>query len=137
MKKLLTILLSGSIGAVFAMTSTNLDTTSYYCNNVKLTSHTTIDAINMNCKNTKVVLHQEPSGGMYANREPGGGADMTMSASNPNDDMLLDKVEFYTDSGSYLKCYYKNNKYVKCKVKAPKTLKASGKISSSNTVSKN
>lgn len=119
MKKLLMALLTCAAASSFAMTTVNLDTSNYHCNGTKLTSQTTITSIQNNCHNVKVIVHAEPTGGMYADREPGGGAQMTMITPT-DDDTMLDKVEFYSDKNTYLICYYKNNKYVKCKAKPAK-----------------
>lgn len=51
---------------------------------------------------------------------------------DPNDETQMDKVEFYTDRGSYMKCYYRNNTFVKCKRTPPSN--SSTTNSSSSTV---
>ena len=134
MKKLLLACCMVSASTSFAMSTVNLDTTNYHCNGVKLTSQTTITTLTTNCRNAKVIIHSEPNGGMYANRQPGGGAEMTMiTPPDPNDESLMDKVEFYSDKGTYMICYYNNNKYVKCKAKPSKNPKVA---SSTPTITK-
>ncbi len=132
MKKLLiTLALIGS-SSIFAMSTVNLDNANYSCNNLKLNSKITISTITMNCKNAKVIIHAEPSGGMYANREPGGGAEMTMTQS-ADDETQLDKVLFNTDKGTYMKCYFNNNKLIKCKAKSTSITKLKPNASSESS----
>lgn len=135
MKKLFIGLGILSINASFAMTTIDLMALNYTCNGVRVTPQTTIAALQMNCNKAKVILHEEPSAPSEV-RIPGGGAEMTMiDTPSPDDETLMDTVEFYTDKGSYMKCYYSNNKFVKCKRTPPKNMPVQSKATSS-TVSK-
>lgn len=118
MKKLLITLGIISINTSFAMSTVNLDASQYRCNGTKITSKTTIAAIKLNCKDANIIVHEEPATSEV--RIPGGGAEMTMMNTSANDESLMDKIEFHSDKGSYLKCYYNNGVFVKCEAKPPK-----------------
>mgnify|MGYP003398348141 CR=1 FL=1 len=119
MKKLLIGLLTFAANSIFAMSIVNLDSANYMCNGIRITSNTTIDVLQKNCKKVNVILHEEPSA-PSAVRIPGGGAEMTMiTPPSPDDETFMDKVEFYTDKGSYMKCYYKDSRFIKCKRNPP------------------
>ena len=138
MKKILAILSIGSINSTFAMTTVDVDAHDYTCNKIKVTSSSTVAILQMNCTKAKVIMHELQSGPIME-RIPMGGAAMTM-VQHPSDDdeNFMDKVEFYSDKGTYLVCYYKNDKFVKCKAKPTKTAKVTSsaetarKVNSSN-----
>lgn len=118
-RNLLVALLSLSASSIFAMSVVNIDNAKYTCNGIRISSKTTITTLQNNCKDAQVIIHDEPHAA-GAVRIPGGGAEMTMIAPvDPNDETQMDKVEFYTDRGSYMKCYYRNNTFVKCKRTPP------------------
>ncbi|MDD3266238.1 MAG: hypothetical protein PHC75_03540 [Burkholderiales bacterium] len=119
MKNLLALLSVLYASTSLAMSSVNLDISNYHCNGLKLTSQITVNTLTTHCKDAKVIMHEEPSGGMYANREPGGGDAMTMIAPNGDTDSILDQVKFHSDKGSYLVCYFNSNKLIKCKATPP------------------
>lgn len=120
MKRILTILSIVSISSAFAMTTVDVDAHDYTCNKIKVTSSSTVATLQMNCNQAKVIMHELQSGPIME-RIPMGGAAMTM-VQHPSDDdeNFMDKVEFYSDKGTYLICYYKDNKFVKCKSKPAK-----------------
>ncbi len=125
MKKILLslMLVSLSVGA-FAMTNVNFNTANYTCNGTQVNPQSTIDQLMANCKNSKLIHRVDNTAGR-SYRGPGAGVQNSMPNSTEADDENLDKVKFYTDDGSYMICYYNNQKFVKCKVQAPKTPKAS------------
>lgn len=125
MKKLLILICPLMTSTAFAAYSVNPDAAHYTCNGKRFTSKTSITTVMNNCKDANMVIHSEPAPGMYANREPGGGAEMTMIQPD-TDETLLDKVTFTSDRGSHLTCYYKNNVFVKCKANRKPLSSASG-----------
>lgn len=125
MKKLLIALIAISPLLVEAMTTINfnsplyLDPTNFLCNGVKLTQQTTITDISQNCRNVTIIEREENTNGFRSNAgNPLPGQDMRTS--NPlapkSAGLLLSKVEFYTDKGHYVICYYNNATLDKCKV---------------------
>lgn len=114
MKKLL-VILSLATTVSFAMTSVNLQNNKYHCQGIAINSQISVNQLMANCKNPKLIIHEDAAGGRNASRIPGGGAAITEDDSN-TDDVSLDKVEFYTNSNSYMICYFKNSALIKCKV---------------------
>lgn len=135
MKKILILAICLNASTVFAMTTVNLNTATYNCNNVKITPQSTISSLTMNCKNAKLIVHVDSfpaarsDGG---NSLPGGFVTSTNPLAPEPADATLDKLKFYTDDGSYMICYYNNNVFVKCKVSTHK-LKTSASANTSKS----
>lgn len=120
MKRILTILSIASVSTTFAMTTVDVDAHDYTCNKIKVTSSSTVATLQMNCNQTKVIMHELQSGPIME-RIPMGGTAMTMvQHPSADDENFMDKVEFYSDKGTYLICYYKDSEFVKCKAKPTK-----------------
>jgi len=113
MHKLLISIFAFSMGSVFALQTINLDQQSLTCNKVKLTSKTTSAIISQNCKNVKVRTDKQITSGHNAGDLRG--SDLISEDDTDPTVANLQKVSFYTDDGTHLKCYYRNNKLYKCK----------------------
>ena len=124
MKKLLSALLIIGSSSVFAMTTIDFKSAFYQtpdyfrCNGIKITPQTTVNNLVMNCTNTKVIMHTEPTStnNTALSHNSNGGSALTY-VGNSDDDMLLDKVKFQDDHDSQLICYFKNEILKKCKYK--------------------
>lgn len=125
MKKLLIILATCSPILASAMTTIDFnsqfysESSNFLCNGVKLTPQTTITDISQNCRNVTIIEREENTNGFRSNSgNPLPGQDM--HTSNPltpkTANLLLSKVEFYTDKGHYVICYYNNSNLDKCKL---------------------
>lgn len=127
------------------------ESSNFLCNGVKLTPQTTITDISQNCRNVTIIEREENTNGFRVNAgNPLPGQDM--HTSNPltpkKTNLLLSKVEFYTDKGHYVICYYNDSNLDKCKlneqvsiqpkVVAPVAITMTQKsIASSPSISKN
>lgn len=109
-----------SIGSVFALQTVNLNQQNYTCNKVRLTDKSTSATISQNCKNVKVRTDKQITSGHNAGDLRG--SDLIEEDDTDPTVANLQKVSFYTDDGSYLKCYYRNDKLYKCKVKKKKAV---------------
>lgn len=134
MKKMLITLLLSSSSLCYAMQTVNFQTQSYSCNGKKITKTTPESTLLANCKgatvrNASVVVGAPPQknagGGGNAVALPSQGED-----DEDGDDANMERVKFYADDGTYMKCYYKNGTLFKCKAKPAKVKSAS--ITSSN-----
>lgn len=95
------------------------ESTNFLCSGVKLTPQTTITDISQNCRKVTIIEREENTNGFRSNAgNPLPGQDM--HTSNPltpkTANLLLSKVEFYTDKGHYVICYYNNSNLDKCKL---------------------
>ena len=148
MKKLLSALLIIGSSSVFAMTTIDFKSALYQtpgyfqCNGIKITPQSTVNNLVMNCTNTKVIMHTEPTStnNTALSHNPNGGSSALTYVGNSdyNDDMLLDKVKFQDDKGSHLICYFKNEILKKCKykVKPPSPVTKAAVAIESNVESK-
>jgi fructose-specific phosphotransferase system component IIB len=116
MKKIL-LLTVCSLGIANAYTTINLNTSSYSCNGIKITSDTTESVVQGNCKNYKVKYTQDIVGG------DDGASSHNLQPITPVVEPLTDddvnnlaRVRFITDQGQKMECFYKNNKLYKCKI---------------------
>lgn len=107
------------ISSVFAMTKVDLSQQKFTCKGVKLTDSTTSTIISQNCKNVKVRTDKQITSGHNAGDLRG--SDLIEEDDTDPTVANLQKVSFYTDDGSHLKCYYRNDKLYKCKAKKTTT----------------
>lgn len=119
MNKILLGLLTLTISSSFAMTTVDLSKSSYSCNQIALGSAPTESQLQTDCKNAKLIRHEENTAGRNY-RGPGGGTLMTKPNLDPADDINFDKIKFHTDDSSLMVCYYKNSKFIKCKASTAK-----------------
>ncbi len=112
---LLLIMLSTSS---WSMSTVNLSNHTYKCSGIPITKLSTVEQLTKNCKNAKLVEREDTISGRNSDDIPGGGADMTEDDSQSNL-VMLDKVKFFSDNGSYLICYFKNDVLTKCKANPP------------------
>lgn len=123
MKKMLMLLLVSSTGLSYAMQTVNLSTKTYKCNGTRITVSTTEATLLANCKSAKVrnaavVVSAPPE------KTAGGGGNAIAVPDVDEDgdnDVNMERVKFYADDGTYMKCYYKDSTLVKCKAKPPKS----------------
>ena len=120
MKKLL-ITLGGLalLNCANAYTTENLDKIVYTCNGAPISYNSTESTIQNNCHKYSV---------KHSRQITGGDNSVNLISNQPtipvvdtgNDITDLDRVEFTTDSGIKMKCFYRANKLYKCKAKNPK-----------------
>lgn len=101
------------ISSTFAMTNIDLSQQKFTCKGVMLSNSTTSAIISQNCKNVKVRTDKQITSGHNAGDLRG--SDLIEEDDTDPTIANLQKVSFYTDDGSHLNCYYKNNKLYKCK----------------------
>lgn len=119
MRKILMILTMMGISSTFAMTKVDLSQQKFTCKGVKLTDGTTSSIISQNCKNVKVRTDKQITSGHNAGDLRG--SDLIEEDDTDPTVANLQKVSFYTDDGSHLKCYYRNDKLYKCKAQTAQT----------------
>ena len=115
MRKILMILTMMGVSSTFAMTKVDLSQQKFTCKGVKLTDSTTSAIISQNCKNVKIRTDKQITSGHNAGDLRG--SDLIEEDDTDPTVANLQKVSFYTDDGSHLKCYYRNDKLYKCKAK--------------------
>lgn len=118
MRKILIVLTMMGISTTFAMTKVDLSQQKFTCKGIKLTDKTTSAIISQNCKNVKVKTDKQITSGHNAGNLRGSNL-IEEDDINPTV-ATLQKVSFYTDDSSHLKCYYRNDRLYKCKAKKTK-----------------
>lgn len=134
MKKLLLLTVCGLVGvSANAYTTVNLNTSSYSCNGVKITSNTTESTIQSNCKNYKVKYSQDDISDDDSTSPDNLQPNIPVVDISADDDVnSLARFRFVTDQGQKMECFYKNSKLYKCKISGDATPVASKNIESVN-----
>lgn len=124
MKKMLITLLLSSSSLCYAMQTVNFQTQSYTCNGKKITKTTSESTLLANCKGAKVRNASVVVGAPPQKNAGGGGNAVALPSQGEDDedgdDANMERVKFYADDGTYMKCFYKNGALFKCKAKVAK-----------------
>jgi len=123
MKKILITLLLSSSSLCYAMQTVNFQTQSYTCNGKKITKTTSESTLLANCKGAKV-RNASVVVGAPAQKNAGGGGNAVAlpneGGGDDGDDANMERVKFYADDGTFMKCFYKDGALFKCKAKVTK-----------------
>ncbi|RTL10942.1 MAG: hypothetical protein EKK54_09390 [Neisseriaceae bacterium] len=127
MKKYLTLLVLCASSS-FAMTDVDFssdfykDPTHFTCNGKKISPQSTINNLLMNCKNAKVIEHDEPTPNQNAQmHNANAGSSMDYNEVDGSSQFTVDVVKFLDDKNSSMTCKFLNNQLKKCKYKPVKS----------------
>lgn len=128
MKKLLLTLIGFSATSAMAMTTVDFnsalykDPTTFTCNGKKITPQTTINNLLLNCKNGKIIEHDEPTPNSAAQmHNANAGSSNAYDETDGSSQFTVDVVKFWDDKNSYMTCKFLNGQLKKCKYKLAKT----------------
>lgn len=143
MKKYLSLLVLCTATTSFAMTGVDFnsdfykDPTHFTCNGKKISPQSTISNLLMNCKNAKVIEHDEPTPNQNAQmHNANAGSSMDYNQVDGSSQFTVDVVKFQDDKNSYMICKFLNNQLKKCKYKLAKSTNATSStpVASAKTI---
>ncbi len=127
MKKLLLSFIAFSATTTMAMTTVDFnsalykDPTTFTCNGKKITPQTTINNLLLNCKNGKIIEHDEPTPNSAAQmHNANAGSATAYDETDGSSQFTVDVVKFWDDKNSYMTCKFLNGQLKKCKYKLAK-----------------
>lgn len=118
MKQLLLTLGILNLNLCWSLQTINLNQQNFSCNKLRLTTISSESTLQTNCHQVHYIDDKQIISGQNAGRLRG--SDQIYEIDPDPAVANLTKLWFYTDDGTQMRCYYRNNIQVKCQIKSTK-----------------